>query len=163
MKLRDKGIAHALKIAKQKLDNLPRGGIGYGALRYYTNILPPHATPDICFNYLGSMDLNNAGGMLENMMSYSGLSSSKKNKMYSMELNLFISNNQLTILIDYEKSKIDLTVMEQFVDLYQSQIQKMTEYCLDQEQYDLSIKFTNSTLDEYDFSSIMGQLSKISG
>lgn len=163
IKLRDKGIDNALKMVKQKMDNLPRGGIGYGALRYNTNILPPHATPNICFNYLGSMDLNDVDGMLKNLMSYSGLSTSKMKGMFPMELNLFVSNNQLTILVDYEQSIIDLEVMEQFMDLYQSQIQEMVEYCIDSEQYDLSIKFTNATLDEYDFTSIMGQLSKISG
>ncbi|MFE9921507.1 non-ribosomal peptide synthase/polyketide synthase [Streptomyces sp. NPDC005774] len=64
---RDAGLGAALKTVKENLRAVPRGGVGYGALRH----LHPTAgrelpeLPQVGFNYLGQQDWNAAeGGLL---------------------------------------------------------------------------------------------------
>ncbi|MFC5957576.1 non-ribosomal peptide synthase/polyketide synthase [Streptomyces pratens] len=63
---RDAGLGAALKTVKENLRAVPRGGVGYGALRH----LHPTAgrelpeLPQVGFNYLGQQDWNAAGGGL---------------------------------------------------------------------------------------------------
>ncbi|MEV8550669.1 non-ribosomal peptide synthase/polyketide synthase [Streptomyces glaucescens] len=60
---RDAGLAAALKTVKENLRAVPRGGVGYGALRHLHptagSELP--ALPQVAFNYLGQQDWNAAG------------------------------------------------------------------------------------------------------
>ncbi|WP_258382621.1 non-ribosomal peptide synthetase, partial [Streptomyces sp. NTH33] len=63
---RDAGLGAALKTVKENLRAVPRGGVGYGALRH----LHPTAgrelpgLPQVGFNYLGQQDWDAAGGGL---------------------------------------------------------------------------------------------------
>ncbi|MFC1431719.1 non-ribosomal peptide synthase/polyketide synthase [Streptacidiphilus sp. N1-3] len=64
---RDADLGSALKAVKENLRAVPRGGLGYGALRYLRAVDGPElpALPQVGFNYLGRQDWNGslAGGM----------------------------------------------------------------------------------------------------
>ncbi len=63
---RDADTGGALKAVKESLRALPRGGLGYGALRHLrsTGASPLPELPQIGFNYLGRQDWNHAPGRL---------------------------------------------------------------------------------------------------
>ncbi|MER7491263.1 non-ribosomal peptide synthase/polyketide synthase [Streptomyces pharetrae] len=60
---RDAGLDTALKTVKENLRAVPRGGVGYGALRHLHPTAGPElpALPQVGFNYLGQQDWNAAG------------------------------------------------------------------------------------------------------
>ncbi|MFJ8469693.1 non-ribosomal peptide synthetase [Streptomyces swartbergensis] len=60
---RDTGLGTALKTVKENLRAVPRGGVGYGALRHLHPTAGPElpALPQVGFNYLGQQDWSAAG------------------------------------------------------------------------------------------------------
>ncbi|MER7895670.1 non-ribosomal peptide synthase/polyketide synthase [Streptomyces sp. NPDC096046] len=60
---RDAGLGTALKTVKENLRAVPRGGVGYGALRHLHPTAGPRlpALPQVGFNYLGQQDRSAAG------------------------------------------------------------------------------------------------------
>lgn len=50
------GVGELLKSVKQQLRDVPRRGVGYGALRHLTDAPPTTPDPQVSFNYLGQWD-----------------------------------------------------------------------------------------------------------
>ncbi|TWP50723.1 amino acid adenylation domain-containing protein [Lentzea tibetensis] len=56
LEMPEAGWGATLKAVKEQLREIPRRGIGYGALRYLTDEGLPDVTPEVGFNYLGRFD-----------------------------------------------------------------------------------------------------------
>ncbi|MGG1878421.1 amino acid adenylation domain-containing protein, partial [Paenibacillus cisolokensis] len=144
LKLEDRAdVGAAIVQTKDTLRKVPNHGLGYGLL---TSIVPDalpkelHAVrPQICFNYLGSIDQE--GGEFTYSRFSSGPMSAPDNQMaYAITMDGWIEQKQLKFTIGYDSSVIKQAQMLSYCDAFRSALVEIIEHCARQDttRYTLS-------------------------
>jgi bacitracin synthase 3 len=91
----EKSIIDQIKEIKQTLKSIPQNGIGYGVLKFNSNLLKSPVNPEICFNYLGKFDSQNSDEETFQLISTAvgGERSPKNERLHLLEINSLIKND----------------------------------------------------------------------
>ncbi|MFC7443125.1 amino acid adenylation domain-containing protein [Laceyella putida] len=120
---------------KETLRQVPHKGVGYGIMKYLT--APEHKEkmafalrPEINFNYQGEFvqDVEKAEYRLTNMPIGQGINPLTK-WPYKLDFNIFVENNELLMLIRYQRTFYHYETIERFAEQYKRNLEAMIEHC----------------------------------
>lgn len=141
-------MSYQIRHIKESLRKIPNKGIGYGVLRYLTDLDKEDSSylnvnSDICFNYLGQFD----NGLKDGLFEISGLSrglcvSEQSKRSYAVEINAVVLNNRLQVAFNYCTNEYSENTIIGFVDMFKSSIYKVVSHCI-------SIKDVQRTPSDY--------------
>jgi len=126
-----------LKSVKEQIRGVPRGGIGYGLLRYLSadaatkDTLSRLPRAEICFNYLGR-----AGQSTDNNSPFvpkgaTGLTRSPAGKRpYLIEVDASIFENQLRAAWTYSENLHSRATVESFANGFITSLEAIIDHCL---------------------------------
>ncbi|NVO09465.1 MAG: amino acid adenylation domain-containing protein [Bacteroidales bacterium] len=161
---RNTEIGHAIKSIKEQLRAIPSKGIGYGILRYLSSnheiqeSLKMLGNRCICFNYLGQFnDLEEKDSSIISISNQpSGISSCPTNQRTSaIDINLFVSNEQLVINWTYSENLHERNTIEALAQNYTTQLERVIEHCIQPESKGFTpsdfplCKISQEELDKY--------------
>lgn len=122
-----------LKSIKEQLRRIPRGGLGYGMLRYLCE--PNHKNmdkqyrPPIIFNYLGSLSPFNAGGLGTGEEVKEGTRHPQSERFHLLEINAFIQDDQLKVRWEYHRQLHLPDTINSLVQAFEKTLLKFIEHC----------------------------------
>ncbi len=124
---------------KEKMRKVPKNGIGYGILRYITVQEEPDLSldinPEIIFNYLGEFSKYYEKDGIEILdYDYGQTVSVKQNTNHVLEFNLMEVDGILQLSIEYNNNEIENAEIKELVDLFENNINLLSEYCCAKEQ-----------------------------
>ncbi|MBW5425846.1 non-ribosomal peptide synthetase, partial [Streptomyces sp. BG9H] len=130
---RDAGTGTVLKAVKENLRAVPRGGLGYGALRFLHPTagreLP--ALPPVCFNYLGRQDRTGApGGLLHTP--YGGLTGGmdrSAQRPYVLDVLGQVSSERLEFTLSYSRAVHDRGTIARLADELTGELRAIIRHC----------------------------------
>jgi amino acid adenylation domain-containing protein/non-ribosomal peptide synthase protein (TIGR01720 family) len=137
LELENQGYGQALKAIKEQLRHIPNRGIGYGVLRY----LSPNAalreqfaslpTPQISFNYLGSVDGLAAEPILGVASETPGAEVSPASKrLYLLDVLAQVKDGCLQLEIIYSNALHRRTTMQNLADNFLECLEALLDHCL---------------------------------
>ncbi|HEY9693239.1 MAG TPA: amino acid adenylation domain-containing protein [Oculatellaceae cyanobacterium] len=124
----------ALKAVKEQLRSIPNRGIGYGILRYLSNIAQQlHTCPkaEVNFNYFGQLDQALPESSLFGLtQDPSGSAFSPKgNRSYLLEINGFVSGGKLQIDWTYSEKIYRRATVERLAESYLDFLRSLISHC----------------------------------
>lgn len=122
-----------LQVVKSSLAEIPRGGIGYGLLRYLckeNNDIKKSKIPEIGFNYLGNLDLNyNEKNFIKPGFQPITLINGKGNRMpHLIDVMCWVSQGVLKFEWDYSSKHFKKSNILRWINIYQFYLEKIIEY-----------------------------------
>jgi amino acid adenylation domain-containing protein/non-ribosomal peptide synthase protein (TIGR01720 family) len=131
-------LGDALKYTKEQLRRIPRGGVGYGLLRYLCRdeevarqirALP---RPEVSFNYLGQLDqMFQASGLFRLARESSGRTRDRDAQRGNLlEINASIIGNKLQAEWTYSANIHDSSTVENVAHNFLEELQKLIAHCL---------------------------------
>lgn len=109
---------------KERMRNIPNGGIGYGVLRYLTDKLGDIDYPQVVFNFLG----NKSEGPFEFLMENVRHPMSERN--YLVEINAFLDNGKLTMNWSYSTEHYLEKTIQELLDKFNATLISLIEHCI---------------------------------
>jgi surfactin family lipopeptide synthetase A len=154
-------IADGIKTTKETLRSIPHHGIGYGILKYLTNVDLPKLQPEICFNYLGQF-AESSTDVWENSSMPSGRSIGVGNHMmYALEMNSIVIDGQLHMHFTYNQQQYRRQTIETFAERYESYLLQLMEHCSKKEHVEWTPSdFAAAGLSQDDLTSVLDELEK---
>ncbi|QED47025.1 non-ribosomal peptide synthetase [Cytobacillus dafuensis] len=135
----NKGLGYQIKQVKEQLMKVPNGGIGYGLLEYdsvapYEKNSKIDIQPEISFNYLGQFDHELDGEAITlSDLSIGDMVSPNARKVYSLNFNSYVKQNQFVLLLEYSNNEYLDSTMEWFIDHYKQHLLNLIDYCINVE------------------------------
>ncbi|NET02965.1 MAG: amino acid adenylation domain-containing protein, partial [Sphaerospermopsis sp. SIO1G1] len=133
-------LGNAIKSVKEQLRQIPNKGIGYGVLRYLSDVEISHQLqkspkPEVSFNYLGQFTQTlNTSSLLSSADESSGKDQSLKGQRSSLlDINAIITNEQLEISWTYSSNIHEDTTIEKLAREFVSTLQEIINHCLNPE------------------------------
>ncbi|WP_051541403.1 non-ribosomal peptide synthetase [Caldalkalibacillus mannanilyticus] len=148
--VRKEDLATKMKRIKEELHRVPAKGIGYGILRYLTNLesrksLEPNGIfaldqqPQISFNYLGQFDEDLPSELFQISPFSQGNSISPHNQfLYLLNINGLVGNKQLQITFDYSRLNYCKETIEGLGQLYKQHLLAIIKHCTAKEDTDFT-------------------------
>lgn len=137
-------LSSQIKEIKEQLRLIPNNGVGFGVLKYLSKALKDNDQRHIRFNFLGDFSTNYNNEFFELLNQGYGNESSKRNHLTSLlDINCYIVNEKLNILLTYSKSMFTENTIENFISLYTDNIKRLITHCNDKE----IVEFTPSDFD----------------
>ena len=127
----------AITAIKELLRDVPNEGIGYGILKYLTQDETISASldqqPHLIFNYLGVQNTNedDKGPVFTQL--WDSVRHPLSERHYSMEINAFVSNNQLNINWSYAKEVYKESTIEDLIQRLDLKLKTVIEHCIEKE------------------------------
>lgn len=120
----------ALKQVKEELRAVPNGGTGYGRLRYLAGERRTEGRePEISFNYLGRMDVQETGHFAL-VPGFSGLSrSSRQRRRHRFEIDALVLGGQLELRWSFSRSNDHREAVEEMVRTFHGELQRLVAAC----------------------------------
>ncbi|WP_236628524.1 non-ribosomal peptide synthetase [Paenibacillus mucilaginosus] len=124
-----------IKAVKEALRSVPRRGAGYGILKYLApkredGHLHTGARPEIGFNYMGDLDGALDGGLFTRSRFGTGLEiSSGMERRHPLDINGWITDGELTFVVDYHPSELEGGEVRTFAERLQYHLVRLTEHC----------------------------------
>ncbi|MCB0165296.1 MAG: amino acid adenylation domain-containing protein [Anaerolineae bacterium] len=131
-------LGTTIKSIKEQLRRVPHGGIGYGLLRYLTQIpeLSTLPTAQISFNYLGQfdnlIDKTPAGSFILGL-DQSGQAparSPRQIRLYLLEIDGLIIDGQLSFIWTYSQNFHQTKTIQHLADTYIEALRTLIDHCL---------------------------------
>ncbi len=112
---------------KEMLRKVPNHGIGYGLLSSVSR----QNNIDICFNYLGQMDINN----FNNNSTYSvGKTTADENRIESnINMDGYIMNDTLSFSLTYDKTSYSQKHIKKLAQLYKNCLSEIIKFCVNRD------------------------------
>ena len=138
LKLEDnRNLEVIIKSVKEQLRQIPNRGFNYGLLRYLTkdenikNNLNNQPQSQIKFNYLGQLDFTPADSLILGLAKEStGDNRSLQGKrQYLIEINSWISENQLQFTWNYSRNIHNQTTIENLAQTYINNLTYLINHC----------------------------------
>jgi len=130
-------IANSLKKVKEVLREVPGKGIGYGILKYLTNLLEDHPKPQISFNYLGqwesSFDDNSFFKFSDE--SIGECSADKNSRDHLIEILVQSREGCLHIEWMYSENHFYFKTIEKIGNYFVDRLQQIVHYCCQQDHF----------------------------
>ncbi|MFS4467936.1 condensation domain-containing protein [Maribacter sp. 2210JD10-5] len=156
------GLDRKIMNVKEQVRAIPRGGIGYGVLRYLRKDLGLAAKePEIVFNYLGRL-INEPDHSNEELVVtpiFENVHHQKSERNYILELNVYIIDDKLTVKCNYGTNFIGKnqlkTILESFID----NVEVLVNHCINQEGQRYSPSdFSEVDLNQDDLDNLLSSL-----
>jgi amino acid adenylation domain-containing protein/non-ribosomal peptide synthase protein (TIGR01720 family) len=130
-------IESRLQAVKAQLQQIPHGGIGYGVLRYLSEMgeivehLRSLPQAEITFNYLGQIDQSLGGPLILNLAqeSIGPTRSPASTRRYLIEINAVIVDGQLQVTWVYSTHRHKPITIERLADTFMDTLQTMIDHC----------------------------------
>ena len=127
----------ALKLVKEQTRSVPRGGLGFGVLKYLNTgsetaqLLRQASRPEISFNYIGEQSLSSAR---ENAISVAGESygrnnSARGNRPYLLMITAEIRKEQLSIRWGYSRNLHRETTIRDLARSFKKAFKSLIDCC----------------------------------
>lgn len=140
-------FTHIIEV-KEKIRKIPNNGINFGVMKYLSKTIDDKNKRYIRFNYLGNFTTRREPNSL-NLENQFSLESHKDNHLTSiMDINCYIIEDRLNVLLTYSKEQFYERTVNHFIDLFISNIEDITTYCCHKE----TMQFTPSDFDTVDLS-----------
>jgi amino acid adenylation domain-containing protein/non-ribosomal peptide synthase protein (TIGR01720 family) len=128
--------AESLQAIKEQLRRVPRGGVGYGALRYLTvggegGLLPFRDEPEVSFNYLGQLDPVLEPGSLLRPASESVRGPALSGpRPYLFEVSGAVAGGRFEISLTYSRNRHRRATAEALARSFATELRRLVEHCL---------------------------------
>lgn len=148
---------------KEKMRSVPKNGIGYGILKYIASQDEPDLSlelkPEIIFNYLGEFSKSNEKDGIEIVdYDYGQTVSENQNINHVLEINMMEADGILQLSIVYDSNEIECVKIKELVDLFENNINLISEYCCAKEQTVLTpADFHNESITVKELSRILAK------
>lgn len=123
-----------LKAVKEQLRTIPNRGIGYGILRYLSNVAQQLQTcpkAEVNFNYFGQLDQalpeSSLFGLTQDPCG--SAFSPKGNRSYLLEINGFVSSGKLQIDWTYSEKIYRRATIERLAESYLDKLRSLISHC----------------------------------
>ncbi|SMF77018.1 non-ribosomal peptide synthase domain TIGR01720/amino acid adenylation domain-containing protein [Paenibacillus uliginis N3/975] len=130
-KWKEQALDKQIVSTKEKLRNIPRNGIGYGALKYLTTTISQPQNKRVRFNYLGQFEQNTYENVFEiSDASLTGEDIAVENEMTAMiDIVALVLEKELRIAVTYSNHQFDLNEMTGFATLFANNLKLLVKYC----------------------------------
>lgn len=144
------GLIECLDKTMLVRNSIPNNGVGYSILRYLTDeenkeYMDWSLTPQVGFNYLGVTDMENRKGLLEVVDSEYGSSASyDSERHFELELNSYISNEELKILLTYNSKAYKPETINRLIHSYKEKLQayaRMNSEQIEKDSFKNNLKY----------------------
>ncbi|WP_028595418.1 non-ribosomal peptide synthetase [Paenibacillus assamensis] len=134
-------IADTIQITKENIRKIPERGIGYGVLRYLSDVSDiafdqadtksyQHAYPSISFNYLGQFDQEIQSELFElSDLSVGPLISPNMERMADLEFIGMVMDGQLTFSLTYNGLHDEEGTASRLIGLFMHQLEQIIDHC----------------------------------
>jgi amino acid adenylation domain-containing protein/non-ribosomal peptide synthase protein (TIGR01720 family) len=145
----DSRLSSHIKHIKESLRNIPNKGIGYGILRYISELPEPDREalkiePEIGFNYLGQFDEDLTGaGVGKSPYSTGNSRSPQSQPPHKININGMVVNRKLNFTISGDINRFNRQQIKSFAHCFKHNLQKIITHCR-------KIKETRYTPGDYD-------------
>jgi len=127
-----------IKSIKEQLRGIPRGGIGYGMLRYLDDDPEIRARlealpgAEISFNYLGQLDgaVSDENGFKMARESVGATQDPGDRPSHPLEINAFVSEGRLTVSWSHDSDRIDAARVRTLAEAYRAHLATLIDHCL---------------------------------
>ncbi|HKG78523.1 MAG TPA: condensation domain-containing protein, partial [Pyrinomonadaceae bacterium] len=153
-----------LQRVKEQLRQIPRRGIGYGALRYLgaseavRQALREQAEPELSFNYLGQFDqawlrdTSESGGAMRNP---------RGRRRYLLDVSSNVVDGQLQVTVLYSREIHRVERMTELVNQYMTQLRRIIEHCREQQAASYTPSdFPQARLSQAGLNKLLSRMSK---
>ncbi|MGL4346223.1 MAG: amino acid adenylation domain-containing protein [Cellulosilyticaceae bacterium] len=129
---------------KEQLHHIPDGGIGYGVLKYLTDVLEESQEPQIRFNYLGTID----------QKSYLQVDTGdecaiENHNRPPFEMNCMVIKEELVYQLEYAEDFFTDEMMKQFEDQFKDALEQIVAFTTSRENVELTA--SDFALEQSDF------------
>lgn len=129
--LAEQTIEDRIVSVKEQIRNIPNHGLGFGVLKYYTDLLKEEvpSPADIRFNYLGQFSNEFNNEVFSYDFGLSGLESAPENNLSAkIDFNVVIVNNELQLEIIYNEKAHHQSTIVQFRDDFFKSLDSIFEH-----------------------------------
>lgn len=139
VKISGKDMNDVIIQTKEQLRSIPNKGIGYGVIKYLTEIPVEEYEKTIRFNYLGIFDDDLDSGFFKLADIETGVDSDESNGLTCLiDINLLVVNGSIDIYISYNKNAFRDETINRFADEYIKKIVEIVDYCKDKKDIELT-------------------------
>lgn len=136
-----------IKEVKEEIRKIPNKGIGFGILKYLLKDLYSNSQKNIRFNYLGEFTTESSNNAVDLLSDQFGKDIGSENELTcSIDINCFIANSKLSILLTYSRNKFSENTMREFINNFSNDLKTIISYCCDKK----SVEYTPSDFDTVD-------------
>ncbi|MBF0229491.1 MAG: amino acid adenylation domain-containing protein [Desulfamplus sp.] len=152
-------ISYQVKHIKETLRKVPNNGVGYGILRYLTEITSTKAEiewntlPSISFNYLGQFDTDIAQGFSIAKESAGKCIGDDVEITQDIDINSIITKDGLEISLTYNTKALTKRAMENLLENFRSELETVIDHLINKAETTLTpsdIDFDGLGIDELD-------------
>ncbi|MCF7971293.1 MAG: amino acid adenylation domain-containing protein, partial [Methylococcaceae bacterium] len=147
-------LANLIKVTKEDLRKIPEQGLGYGVLRYLSEVRDLACQPDVGFNYLGQFDALSQEGLFQ--VDWQGLGqniSSQTPLLHQIDFLGLVTQQVMQLQITFNSLRYSRAEIEQLSDLYQANLKALCAFCMQREQSELTpadLSFQDISMAELD-------------
>lgn len=145
--------------AKERLRSVPRGGLGYGVLKYISDEFKDHSSPQIVFNYLGNQSTQklNDGYVFESFNH--GARSALSERLYLFEVNSFLMDGEVHFKWSYPKTFYNAETIKKLIKSFKEIIVEIINLSKEDNKTNYSPSdFPEVDLDQDDLNSLLSSL-----
>lgn len=147
-------IGHQIKEVKEQIRAIPNKGLGYGVLKYLSGKISGDHTPSIALNYLGQLDDGFDNSLFVLLPDSETNTVSKYRYLdHSIELELFIQNQELVIKTHFRSAGDIQTWMDMFAETFKNELIIIISHCTKKESAELTpndLTFKGLSIEELD-------------
>lgn len=144
---------------KEKMRSIPKGGIGYGALKYRDADFKTVDYPDIVFNFLGTRRDAAAVDTFRKKILTDYLRDPRSERHYKLEVNMSIIDGVLQGAFSYGDRVHNKSTIDTLLNSFKTEIKKICDYCnqADTKRYTPS-DFSDTDISQDDLDSLLDML-----
>ena len=155
-------LSERIKSVKEQLRAIPNKGIGYGLLKYLSDVPDIkkilNQSPQIIFNYLGVR--HNTFEQLGTTFDFQleGSRSSLSERTYGLEINAFISDKKLCMNWVYSADVYEESILTELVNGFSTKLKELIDHCSNVEKGSYTPSdFPEAELSQDDLDSLMNR------
>ncbi|HYH44470.1 MAG TPA: condensation domain-containing protein, partial [Thermoanaerobaculia bacterium] len=160
------GPGEIVKAVKEGLRRVPNRGIGYGVLRHISGAPSGGPPPEICFNYLGQLDLMlTVSSLFEVDPAPPGrVRSLRADRIYRLEINALVRDGRLSVNWAYGGRRHRRETIERVAESFLASLRKLIAHCLAPDAGGFTPSdFPASALDQKSLDRLLGKIGGKSG
>lgn len=145
----------SLMAVKDKMRTIPNGGIGYGIHKYISQTLKPEKEPEVVFNYLGVRKNRTQTEFYPAAITRHP----KSERNYLLEINSFITADNLQFHLSYSNKAHKKESIDQFVLQLQKTLKAIVAHCMAQNERTYTpTDFKETDMSQNDLDNLMNEL-----
>jgi len=130
IRLKDNHLSDVIKQVKEEIRRIPRNGLGFGLLKYRTNLFRDTDRRDIRFNYLGDFTGSIKDKTIQFVSDQVNHDSNKHNLFTCLiDINCYVINKKLTITMSYNTMEFLQETMQTFISAFYCHIRSILKHC----------------------------------